>query len=104
MSIKNEVLATYEGAGDTGRGFTTNYYPTWIDNLADDVTIEGSLMDGAVQGGDAVRNILVAIRALYEQQEFNFAGPCGNNGWLEDYIARVRGQPIGCVVVVSRNA
>jgi hypothetical protein len=90
------------GADPTQR--FTKYYPSWIDNLAHDVTIEGSLMDGAVQGGDAVRNILVAIRSFYDEQQFNFVGPCGNNGWLEDYIARVRGEPIGCVVVVSRNA
>ena len=103
-TISNEANAvpTYLGAEPTQR--FTNYYPSWIDNLAHDVTLEGSLMDGAVQGGDAVRNILVAIRSFYDEQQFNFVGPCGNNGWLEDYIARVRGEPIGCVVVVSRNA
>lgn len=28
----------------------------------------------------------------------------GENGFLEDYVAEVRGKPIGCVVLVSRNA
>ena len=37
-------------------------------------------------------------------QEFNFAGPCGDNGWLEDYTAQVRGEPIGCVALVTFNA
>jgi hypothetical protein len=72
--------------------------------LADDVTIEGSLLDGGAQGAEAVRMIVGTIRELYEQQEFNFAGPCGDNSFLEDYTARVRGQPIGYVVLVSRNA
>ena len=45
-----------------------------------------------------------AIRTLYEQQEFNFAGAYGDNGWLEDYTAQVRGEPIGCAVLVTRNA
>ncbi len=82
----------------------TDYYPSWLDNLADDVTIEGSAMDGAAQGAEAVRTILTAIRTLYESQEFNFVGPVGDNGLLEDYTAQVRGGPISCVVLVSRNA
>jgi hypothetical protein len=72
--------------------------------LADDVTVEGSLLDGAVQGAEAVRTILVTIRGLYDHQEFNLAGPYGDNGFLEEYTAQVRGEPIGCVVLVTRNA
>ena len=90
--------------GGARAGRFTDYYPAWIDNLADDVTIEGSLLDGAAQGPEAVRTIVVTIRTLYDDQEFNFAGPYGDNGWLEDYTAQARGEPIGCVVVVSRNA
>ena len=37
-------------------------------------------------------------------QEFNFAGRCGENGFLEDYTAQVRGGQIGNVVLVTRNA
>jgi hypothetical protein len=103
MSIKGTVLATYLGSGDSAPRFN-DYYPAWLDNLADDVTVEGSLLDGAVQGREAVRTILVTIRSLYDHQEFNFAGPSGDNGWLEDYIAQVRSEPIGCVVLVTRNA
>ena len=63
------------------------------------------MLDGAVQGADAVRTIVVGIRELYgDSQEFHFAGPCGDNGWLEDYIARVEGNPLGCVNLVTRNA
>ena len=94
---------TYLGSGDPARSLT-GYYPSWLDNLADDVTIEGSAMDGVAQGPDAVRTILVAIRTLYESQEFNFVGPVGDNGLLEDYTAQVRGGPISCVALVTRNA
>src|SRR5215472_12519275 len=94
-------IPTYLGSGDTA---LTNYYPAWLDNLADDATVEGSLLDGAVQGAQAVRSILVTIRSLYDRQEFKFAGPYGDNGFLEDYIAQVRGEPIGCLVQVKRNA
>ena len=62
------------------------------------------MMNGALLGPEAVRSIVGYIRTLYENQEFNFAGPYGDNGFLEDYSAEVRGQPIGGVVLVSRNA
>ena len=61
-------------------------------------------MDGAAQGAQAVRSIVVTVRSLYDRQEHKFAGPCGDNGFLEDYIAQVRGEPIGCVVLVTRNS
>jgi hypothetical protein len=37
---------------------------------------------------------VVTIRSLYDRQEHKFAGSCGKKGFLEDYIAEVRGQPI----------
>ena len=82
----------------------TDYYPKWLDNLADEVTLEGSAMDGFIQGAEAVRTVLVYIRSLYDYQRFNFAGPFGENGWLEDYTAGVRGEPIGNYTVVIRDA
>jgi hypothetical protein len=81
-----------------------DYYPAWIDDLADDVTVEGSLLDGAAEGPEAARTIVGTIRTLYEHQEFNFAGPYGDNGWLEDYTAQVRGEPIGCAVLTRRSS
>ena len=46
-----------------------------------------------------------AIRTLYgDSQQFNFAGPWGDNSFLEDYTAQVRGEPIGCIALVTRNA
>ena len=95
---------TYLGGGDPGGRFT-DYYPAWLDDLADDVTVEGSMLDGAVQGAEAVRTIIVTIRALYgDSQKFRFVGPSGDNGWLEDYVAQVGGKPLGCVNLVTRNA
>ena len=94
---------TNAGSGDPGPQLI-DYYPAWLDNLADDVTLEGSAMDGFVQGAEAVRAVLVSIRALYDYQEFSFAGPYGENGWLEDYTAGVRGEPIGNITLVTRNA
>ena len=89
-------------SGDPARNLA-DYYPAWLDSLADDVTLEGSAMDGFVQGAEAVRTVLVAIRSLYDYQEFNSVGPYGENGWIEDYTAGVRGEPIGNVTLVTRN-
>ena len=80
------------------------YRPVWLENLADDVTIEGSAMDGVAHGADAVRSIVTTIRSLYDSQEFNFAGAYGDDGFLEDYTAWVGGEPIGNVVLIARNA
>ena len=96
-----EATPTYLRGGDPA---LADYYPAWLDNLADDVTLEGSMMDGAVQGAEAVRSVLVAIRSLYDAQEFHFTGPYGENGFLEDYTARVRGEAIGNYTVITRNA
>ena len=94
---------TYLESGDPARSLT-DYYPSWLDSLADDVTIEGSAMDGVARGAEAARTILVTIRTLYERQDFNFVGPIGANGLLEDYTAQVRGQSVSCVVLITRNA
>ena len=109
MSIEGEALAeggtpTYVIRFDGVRVPATDYYPAWLDSLADDVTIEGSAMNGVAQGAEAARSIVTYIRTLYDDQEFTFAGPYGENGFLEDYTARVRGEQIGNVVLVTRNA
>jgi hypothetical protein len=57
-----------------------------------------------VQGAEAVRSIVSYIRTLYDDQEFRFAGPYGENSFMEDDTAWVRGEPIGNVVLVRFNA
>ncbi len=101
MSTNASALPQYLGSGDPA---LRDYYPAWVNKIADDATVEGSMLNGVVQGADAVRSVVLTIRSLYEHQEFKFAGPCGDNGFLEDYVATVHGEPIGCVVVVTRNA
>jgi hypothetical protein len=96
---------TYVTRFDGDRVAATDYRPVWLESLADDVTIEGSAMNGVVQGAEAVRSIVTSIRGLYDSQVFHFAGPYGDNGFLEDYTASVKGgEDIGNVVLISRNA
>ena len=94
---------TYLGSGDPARR-RTDYYPVWLNDLADDVTCEAAAMNGAAQGPEAVRRIVVTAKTLYEYQDINYAGPYGDNGFLEDYTTQVHGQPTGVVVTVARNA
>jgi hypothetical protein len=93
---------TYLDPGDPA-GTYADYFPPWLGNLAEDVTIEGSLLDGAAQGPEAVMAIVGTLRDLYESQQFNFAGPYREHDWIEDYNARVRGEPIGAVIRVTRD-
>jgi hypothetical protein len=109
MSTKGEGLAAegsqaYVTRFDGVRVPAADYQPVWVASLADDVTIEGSAMNGVVKGAETVRSIVTYIRTLYDSQKFNFAGPYGENGFLEDYTAWVRGEPLGNVVLVTRNA
>jgi hypothetical protein len=94
---------TYLGSGDPDRR-RTDYYPVWLNNLADDVTCEASAMNGAARGPEDVRDIVSAARTIYEYQEFSYAGDYGDNGFLEDYTTQVHGQPLGVVVTINRNA
>ena len=112
-ALGNEGTPTYLDTADPDRRVTDfasnttaarDYVPVWLDCMADDVTLEGTMMNGAVRGAERVRAILGYIRTLYEDQQFSFAGPYGDDGFLEVYNTRVRGEPIGSVVLVTRNA
>ena len=111
--LGSEGTPTYLGAGDPDRPVTDfasnttaaqDYVPVWLNSMADDVTLEGTMMNGAVRGAETVRTILGYVRSLYEDQQFSFAGPYGDDGFLEVYNTRVRGEPIGSVVLITRNA
>jgi hypothetical protein len=99
-SIKNKTLVEFSGQTVPA----AEYFPVWLNNLADDVTLEGSLLNGFVQGSEAVRAIVTCIRKIYEHQTFSFAGPFGENLFFENYTGWVQGEPIGCIVMVIRNA
>ena len=96
-------VPTYLGRGDPAGRFA-DYYPAWMDKLAGDVTLEGSMLDGAVQGADAIRTVIGGVRELYDSQDFTFAGAWGDTAFIEDYTAKVRGRPLGCLHLITFNA
>lgn len=96
------MTTTYLGSGDASQ-HRRDYTPDWLGNLADDVTMEGSVLTGILEGPEAVRAILGFARTLYDYQEFNYIGRYADDGFVEDYTSVVRGEPIGSVVVIRFN-
>src|SRR3954453_18603813 len=96
---------TSTGSSDPIRKPTAReYYPWWLDNLADDVTGEGAAMQGVMHGAEAVRKLVLAAAALYAQQTVDFTGDYGDKGFLEEYTCKIQGEPTSVVVTVTRNA
>ena len=61
-------------------------------------------MDGTAEGPEDVRAIVVTAREAYDDQKFNFAGPVGDYGFVEDYTIQIRGVHTNVVVWVTFNA
>jgi hypothetical protein len=95
-------MTTLDGT-DSARKQTA-YYPWWLDNLADDVTGEGAAMQGVLQGAECVHKLVTDARTIYENQQFQFTGNYGDDGFLEEYTCQIRGEPTRVVVTVKRNA
>jgi hypothetical protein len=95
-------MASTEGTDPSRKA--TRYYPWWLDKLADDVTGEGAAMQGVLHGAEAVRTLVTDARTIYQNQEFQFTGDFGDNGFLEEYTCQIEGQPTSVVVTVHRNA
>jgi hypothetical protein len=84
------TTTTYLDSGDASK-HRRDYRPEWLDNLAGHVRIEGSVLTGIAEGPEAIRAILGFARQLYDYQEFNYVGPYGDDGFVEDYTSVVRG-------------
>lgn len=100
---ETDGFPTYLRKGDP-EGRFADYKPMWVADLASDVTLEGSILDGAVQGVEGVRAVIGGARQLYDRQDFNVVGPWGDHGFIEDYTAEIRGTPIGAVHLIEFNA
>ena len=97
------MTATYLGSGDPARR-RTDYFPVWLNDLADDVTLEASAINGAAQGPEAVRAIILAVKSLYEYQDINFTGDYDDGRYfIEDYTTQIQGKPFGVMGVITRN-
>jgi hypothetical protein len=68
-----------------------DYYPLWLNNLADDVILQGAVFNGELRGAEPVGKMLSFARSLYAFQDFRFYGMRGDL-FLEDYRSRIRGS------------
>src|SRR6201998_4962438 len=68
-----------------------DYYPHLLDNLADDVILQGAVFNGELRGAEQVGKMLSFARSLYAFQDFRFYGMRGDL-FLEDYRSRIRGS------------
>jgi hypothetical protein len=101
MSVKDDERALYmRNEGDPN---LKDYKLEWLNDVAEDATLEGSFMDGVVVGREGLVTVLSKIRGLYEKQIFDWVGPYGENGWIEEYVVHVEGETLGGVVLVKRN-
>ncbi len=96
-------MTSSEALSDASRK-GSGYHPWWLENLADDVTGEGAAMQGVLQGAECVHKLVTDARKLYDNQEFQFTGNYGDNGFLEEYTCEIQGEPTRVVVTVKRNA
>ncbi|HTY32640.1 hypothetical protein [Mycobacterium sp.] len=67
-----------------------DYYPHWLNNLAEDVILQGAVFNGELRGAKDVGKMLSFARSLYAFQDFRFYGMRGDL-FLEDYRSRIRG-------------
>jgi hypothetical protein len=72
--------------------------------MADDITGEGAAMQGVLHGAESVHKLVTDARKVYENQQFQFTGDYGDNGFLEEYTCKIQGEPTSVVVTVKRNA
>ena len=80
------------------------YIPAWLDNLADDVTLEGAALNGTARGAGTVRSMAVTARGLYDDDPtFSYVGDYGDNGFIEQYACNILGNPTKIVVMGARN-
>ena len=78
--------------------------PPWLSKLADDATLEATVLKRPVEGKPKILALLKLAIPLYEFQRFTYRGDVAPGLFMESYRAQVRGVPIECLVLVHTNA
>ena len=99
------MATTYPGSGDASR-YRQDYRPRWLDNLAGDVTMEGSVMTGIAEGPEAIQAILGFARCCSGPSSWASTSPAlvtrstssaGRGGGADDWgtVSRSRTHEAG---------
>ena len=78
--------------------------PLWLAKLAEDATLEATVLKRPVEGKTNILALLKQAIPLYDFQDFTYRGDFGADFFMESYRAAVRGVPIECTVLVHMNA
>jgi len=78
--------------------------PPWLSKLADDATLEATVLKRPVEGKATILALLKHAIPLYEFQRFTYRGDVAPGLFMESYRAQIRGVPIECLVLVHMNA
>lgn len=100
MSVIRNNLAQYSCNGDPD---LKDYYPEWVKDVADNATLEGTMLDGVIVGREGLQSVVLKIKELYDRQDFVSVGRYGENAWIEEYVAEIHGKPLGCIILVKFN-
>ncbi|WP_243869122.1 hypothetical protein [Streptomyces liangshanensis] len=76
---------------------------SFTDNLAEDVTLEGSVMNAVLKGREAVLAQLAVVSQFYSDRVDHFSFDAGEYH-VEEYEAVVAGRPIKATATMRRNA
>ncbi len=77
--------------------------PSWLSKLADDATLEATVLKQPVQGKATILALLKHAIPLYEFQNFTYRSEVGTSFSMESYRAQIQGTPIECAVWVHMN-
>ena len=88
MTTSNEITRKLENQAPH-----LDYYPHWLDNLADDVILQGAVFNGELRGAEQVGTMLSFARSLYAFQDFRFYGMRGDPFWRTTAPASVAARP-----------
>jgi hypothetical protein len=76
---------------------------SFTDNLAEDVTLEGPVMNGVLKGRGVVLAQLAVVSQFYSDRVDSFSFDHGEYH-VEEYAAVVAGRPIKATATMHRNA
>jgi hypothetical protein len=79
--------------------------PIWITRLAENATLEATVLKRPVQGRADIMAIIKHAASLYEREHHvhSYRGEIGNGLFMESYRSRIQGEPIQGLVVAHLN-
>ncbi|RAR98758.1 hypothetical protein [Ensifer adhaerens] len=77
--------------------------PPWFAKLAEDATLEATVLKRPIEGRDKIIALIKEAIPLYEFQEFTYKGHVGDNFFLESYRSRINEVSIECLVLAHMN-